>query len=87
MKAQILDAEALRSISPVALSAFARSEGWSKTEAFGTHADVYAGANRPEIVLPRTDRLADYPATVSRLIGIFAKYMDSDELAIYRDLV
>jgi hypothetical protein len=87
MKAHILDAAALRAISPAALAAFARSEGWSKTEVFGTHADVYAGANRPEIILPRTDRLADYASTVSRLIGIFAKITDRDELATYRDLV
>ena len=51
MKAHILDADALRAISPVALAAFARSEGWSKTEVFGTHADVYAGLDRPEIIL------------------------------------
>jgi hypothetical protein len=87
MKAQILDAEALRAISPAALSAFARSEGWSKTDAYGTHADVYGGADRPEIILPRTDRLVDYASAVSRLIGIFAKRIDRDELAIYRDLV
>lgn len=87
MKAHILDDEALRAISPAALAAFARSEGWLKTEPFGAHADVYAGANRPEIVLPRTDRLADYASSVSRLIGYFAKATDRDELATYRDLV
>lgn len=86
MKAQILDAEALRAISPAALAAFARSKGWTKTETFGAHADVYAGTDRPEIVLPRTDRLADYAATVSRLIGVFAKFSDRDELTTYRDL-
>src|ERR1700730_13215486 len=87
MKSHILDADALRAISPAALAAFARSEGWSKTEVFGTHADVSAGANRPEIILPRTDRLADYASAVSRLIGVFAKTTDRDELATYRDLV
>lgn len=87
MKAQILDAEALRSISPAALAAYARSEGWFKTENFGAHADVYSGPDRPEIILPRTDRLADYAATVSRLIGVFAQSDSSDELATYRDLI
>jgi hypothetical protein len=86
MKAQILDTEALRAISPAALSAFARSEGWLRTDAYGAHADVYAGGKRPEIILPRTIRLADYPAAVSRLIGIFAKESGRDELGIYRDL-
>lgn len=87
MKAQILDAEALRAISPSALAAFARGEGWAKTEVYGGHADVYAGQDRPEIILPRTDRLADYASAVSRLIDIFAKVTDQDELATYRDLV
>lgn len=87
MKAQILDAEALRAISPAALAAFARGEGWSKTEVYGTHADVYAGADRPEIILPRTDRLADYASAVSRLIDVFAKVNERDELATYRDLI
>ncbi len=87
MKAQILDVEALRAVSPGALAAFARGEGWARTEAYGAHADVYAGAGRPEIILPRTDRLADYASTVSRLIDIFAQVADRDELATYRDLV
>jgi len=87
MKAKILDAEALRAISPAALAAFARGEGWSKTEAYGSHADVYAGAGRPEIILPRTDRLADYASAVSRLIDVFAKVIERDELETYRDLI
>lgn len=87
MKAQILDVEALRAISPAALAAFARGEGWTKTDVFGTHADVYGGTDRPEIILPRTDRLADYASAVSRLIDVFAKVTERDELATYRDLV
>lgn len=87
MRAQILDVDALRAISPAALAAFARGEGWTKTEAFGTHADVYAGTDRPEIILPRTDRLADYASAVSRLIDVFSKISERDELATYRDLV
>jgi hypothetical protein len=87
MRAQILDAKALRAISPAALAAFARGEGWSKTEVYGAHADVYAGDARPEIILPRTDRLADYASVVSRLIGVFAKVIERDELEAYQDLV
>lgn len=87
MKAQILDAEALRAISPAALAAFARGEGWAKMEAYGSHADVYAGRHRPEIILPRTDRLGDYAAVVSRLLSVFAKVAERDELATYRDLI
>ena len=87
MKAQILDAEALRAITPAALVAFARGEGWSRAEAFGQHADVYHGADRTEIILPRTDQLGDYPLVVSRLLEIFAKTIERDELATYRDLI
>ena len=53
MKAQILDAEALRAVTPAALVAFARGEGWTRTETYGAHADVYAASGRPEIILPR----------------------------------
>ena len=87
MKAEIWDAQALRAISPAAIAAFARGEGWSKIDVYGRHADVYAGIDRPEIILPRTDRLVDYASAVSRLIGVFSKVTDSDELATYRDLV
>lgn len=87
MKAQIRDIDALRAISPAALGAFARAEGWHRIEAFGTHADIYAAPDRPEIILPRTDRLADYPSAVSSLLTIFAKVVGQDELATYRDLV
>jgi hypothetical protein len=87
MKAHILDSRALCAISPAALAAFARSENWIKTEGYGDHADVYAADGRPEIIVPRTDLLADYASAVSRLVEVFAKCTDRDELAVYRDLV
>jgi hypothetical protein len=87
MKAHILDTEALCAISPAAIAAFARSESWFKAEGYGAHADVYAGTDRPEIIVPRTDLVADYASAVSRLIEVFAKCTDRDELAVYRDLV
>jgi len=87
MKAQILDAEALRAVTPGALVAFARGEGWTRTEAYGAHADVYAASDRPEIILPRTDRFGDYASVVSRLLNEFAKAAEQDELATYRDLI
>jgi hypothetical protein len=87
MRAIILDAEALRAISPAALAAYARGQGWQKTEAYGAHSDVYGAADKPEIVLPRTDRLGDYPTVISKLVAIFAKATEQDELATYRDLI
>ena len=87
MKTRILEEGALKAVSSPALAAYARGEGWAKTEVYGDHADIYIGENRPEIVLPRTDRLADYASVVSRLIGIFSDVTERDELAVYRDLV
>lgn len=87
MKAHILDADALKAVSPIALAAFARTEGWKLAEPFGEHADIYIGPNLPEIIIPRTDRLADYAAAVSRLLVSFAEKTGHDELSMYRDLI
>jgi hypothetical protein len=86
MKTQIVDAEALRAITPAAISAFARAEGWIRVEPFGQHSDVYGSKSGAEIILPRTDRLGDYPTVVSDLISIFANATERDELSVYRDL-
>lgn len=86
MKAHISDAEALCAISPAAIAAFARSEGWFKVETYGAHGDVYAGAGRPEIIVPRTNLIADYAAVVSRLIEIFAGSSGRGPCTVYRDL-
>ena len=87
MKASLEDREALSLVSPTALSAYARTSGWSRIEAFGDHSDVYAGNGLPEIILPRTSSLGDYPNVVSHLIKIFTAVTELDELALYRDLV
>ena len=87
MRATIRDTEALKAVSPAALSAYARAAGWSKTETYGDHSDVYTASDRPEIILPRTERLDDYADVVSRLVEIFANAVETDELSLYRDLV
>ena len=87
MKAAVRDTEALKAVSPAALSAYARAAGWSKVETYGNHSDVYAARERPEVILPRTERLGDYADVVSRLIEIFANAAETDELSLYRDLV
>lgn len=80
------DVDAIRAISPAALSAYARLKGWKKTEPYGNHSDVYSGTNLPEVVLPRTRRLADYANVVSRLARIFAEVAETDELDLLREL-
>ena len=87
MRANIRDREALLAVSPSALSAYARAAGWTKGDTYGDHSDVYAAEGLPEVILPRTQRLGDYAVVVSRLIEIFAKAAEMDELALYRDLV
>jgi len=87
MKVTIRDKEALRAISPPALSAYARAAGWVKTDPYGDHSDIYANEGKPEIVLPRTQRLGDYANVVSRLIEIFAEVAGMDDLALYRTLI
>lgn len=88
MKVDIRDRDALRAISPDALSAYARAAGWSKTnERYGDYSDVYAAEGLPEIILPRTQLLGDYASVVAQLIEIFTKVTERDELALYRDLM
>ena len=87
MRTRILDKGALTAISPLALVAYARGWGWKKTEPYGDRADIYVGHSCPEIILPRTDRLADYASVVSRLISIFGEVSELDELEVYRDLI
>ena len=86
MKVSIHDKEALLAVSPAALSAYARTAGWTKVDTYGKHSDVFMGEGLPEIILPRTAHLGDYARVVSMVIEIFAKVADVDELALYRDL-
>ena len=78
---------ALLAVSPLALSAYARVAGWSRSDAFGDYSDVYAGSGLPEIIIPRTQRLGDYAQVVARLISIFAQVAEVDEAILYNDLV
>ena len=86
MKASIRDPDALRAISPAALAAYARNEGWHQKEPYRTHSSVYVGDKRPEIVIPRTTSLEDYASAVETLVETFARIVDQDELAVYRAL-
>ena len=76
----------LRAITPVALSYYARSEGWDKVGTYWEYSDVYAGAGKPEIIVPRTDVIDDYAMAVSDLIAVFARTLGRDEIVVYRDL-
>ena len=52
MRAEIHDFDALKAITPAAISAFVRSNGWRRTESFGEYSDVYVNDNKAEIIVP-----------------------------------
>lgn len=87
MKTSINDNDALRSIAPAALVGYALSEGWKRVDSFGEHSDVYQRANSPELILPGTDALGDYPAVVGAILRVLANDEGRDELQLFRDLV
>ena len=87
MRVSINDPGALLAVSPAALSAYARAAGWSRQEPYRVHSDVYIGDGRPEIIVPRTERLGDYASVVATLIDTFARVASQDELTVYRSLV
>ena len=84
---KIQDLDALSEITPSALTHIAVELGWSELEPYGDHSTVYAAADLPEIILPRTRELGDYARVVVRLIDVFASINNRDTLAVYRDLV
>ncbi len=87
MGVDIRDRRTLLAVSPAALSAYARDSGWHRGESYRAHSDVYVGDARPEIIVPRTERLGDYASIVATLIETFAEVADQDESSIYRSLV
>ena len=86
MRVSIRDRGALSAVSPAALSAYARAAGWRRDEPYREHSDVYVGESRPEIIVPRTERLGDYATVVATLIDTFAGVTGQDELSVYRSL-
>lgn len=87
MITQVIDRTDLLVVSPEALATYACAEGWTKTEDFGLHSDVYAGDGLPEIIVPQTRDIGDYQRVVAQLIEIFARTADMEELEVYHDLV
>ncbi len=87
MRVAFLDRVALLAVSPAALSAFARCAGWQRGEPYRVHSDIYEGESRPEIIVPRTERLGDYATVVATLINTFASATGQDESSVYRSLI
>lgn len=86
MKVSIQDPDALRTISPSALDAYARSVGWEVGDSFRKHSTIFTGTNLPEIIIPRTARLGDYARVVATLVKIFADVAEQSESTVFRIL-
>lgn len=86
MKTIIVDPDALESITPAALISYVQTEGWVRTEKFGTHSDVYVRDNGPELIIPGTSQLGDYANVVSSLILQLSDFESRTELQIFQDL-
>jgi hypothetical protein len=87
VRARIVDADALKAVSPQALRAYATAEGWEPTEPFGDHSHVYVhSGGKSEAIIPATARLGDYAAIVGDLVTLFAEVEGRGDLQVYRDL-
>lgn len=86
MGSQLFDPEDLRSISPVSLTAYARSLGWTQAGPYGKTSDVYVHPKHHDLILPRKSRIRDYARVVAGTIEDLAEIEESDALAVYRRL-
>ena len=93
LKVRIRDADALERISPLALEIYAKEMGWEKTgEKFGEYSDVYQPmpifSYAPvELIIPFTDKIADYYSVCGRLIEIFSEQLGIGQLEVYYRLL
>ena len=87
MTALLLQEASFRAVSPAALSGYVRSLKWVKDRPYRDVSDVYVGEGLPDIIVPRTQRIADYGFVVGRLIEEFSRVVGADPRAVYHDLV
>lgn len=87
MTALMLQEASFRAVSPAALTGYVRSLNWVKDRPYRDVSDVYVGEGLPEIIVPRTQRIADYGFVVGRLIEDFSEVTDMDPQAVYHQLV
>jgi hypothetical protein len=87
MRANILDNEALASVTPAALTAYVRAEGWERAERFGRHSDVYVHPDFGELIIPGLGSLGDYPRVIEEIVSRLAMVEHRGEFQVYRDLI
>ncbi|RVD38559.1 hypothetical protein EN742_17460 [Mesorhizobium sp. M4A.F.Ca.ET.020.02.1.1] len=86
MRSLVDDREALSAVTPQALVAYVRAQGWVKSEKFGRHSDVFVKDHSPELIVPATAKLGDYPDVVSEIVRKMAALEGRSELQVFRDL-
>ena len=87
MTTMLFEESSLRSISPAAVNGYVRSLNWVKDRSYRDVSDVYVGEGLPEIIVPRTRRIADYAFVMRRLIEEFSVVTEMDPQVVYHDLV
>ena len=79
--------ELLSAVEPRGLRAYLRSNGWTKTELFGSKGDVYEREGVPsEIVAPASSEYRDYGARVLQIAEILGDVEARDPSVVLRDL-
>ncbi|EKF58584.1 hypothetical protein QWE_18328 [Agrobacterium albertimagni AOL15] len=87
MNAVIVDPEILGSVTPFALMSYATTEGWARTDRYGEHSDIYVREGGPELIIPGTAQLGDYPRIVAEIIDELARFEGRTEMQVFRDLI
>lgn len=92
MKVRLIDADLLRSVEPIALRAYATSQGWDHMEDFVLDdvslGGVYLRQDAPasELFIPNSSHFSDYAAAVARAIEALSRIEGRDELQILKDI-
>lgn len=92
MRVMLQDSDVLKSVDPVALRAYAVSQGWKFVEEYTLNdksfGDIYSfGSDESaEILLPNSSRFADYAAAVAQVIDAMSEVERRDELQILKDI-
>jgi hypothetical protein len=90
MKAQIRDAQALRALKPIDVSAYLRAKGWRQVTDLHGKASLWflhVEANEFDVTVPLRREMGDYTLRIGEVLETLAKVEQRSELDILRDLV
>lgn len=90
MRTTIRDRKVLESLSPIELSSYLRSSGWSWQSNFNNLAALWtrldADGNESETVVPRSRETADFPLRMAEVLATLEKIENRAQEEIVRDL-